>query len=150
MSLPDSFQPPVLTIGLGNPLRGDDAAGWRVAETVATWRRPGVRVLTVRQLTPEITVELIETATLIVVDASVESRDTVTIRPAPISASSGRLTHATRIDELLQLCRILSGRAPDAWLVGLPARCFELGGELSPECRKHMDHALAALAQRLP
>ena len=31
----DASRPPVLIIGLGNPILGDDGAGWRVAEKVA-------------------------------------------------------------------------------------------------------------------
>jgi len=33
---PNSVHPPVLVIGLGNPILGDDGVGWRVAERVRT------------------------------------------------------------------------------------------------------------------
>ena len=39
-----------LVIGYGSALRGDDAAGLRVAALVARWRLPGVRVLAPHQL----------------------------------------------------------------------------------------------------
>jgi hydrogenase maturation protease len=61
----------VLIIGYGNSLRSDDAAGIKVAETIATWQLPHVRSLAVHQLTPELAAELAAVELVIFVDACV-------------------------------------------------------------------------------
>src|ERR1017187_6668201 len=45
----------ILIIGYGNPLRGDDAFGWRVAERLLELNHdPAVEILCLHQLTPEL------------------------------------------------------------------------------------------------
>jgi Ni,Fe-hydrogenase maturation factor len=60
-----------LVIGLGNPLRGDDGVGWWLAQR-ARRLRPTPRVLQVRQLTPELCVELAAARRVLFIDAWVQ------------------------------------------------------------------------------
>lgn len=64
-----SLCPSFLIIGYGNELRSDDGVGQRVSDTVATWKLPNVRALSVFQLTPELTENLATVNVAIFVDA---------------------------------------------------------------------------------
>ena len=57
-AMPDSRTASILVIGYGNTLRRDDAVGCLIADEVACWQRPGVRSMSVAQLTPELAAEL--------------------------------------------------------------------------------------------
>lgn len=94
--------PRPMRIGYGSVLRGDDAVGRRAAEAVAARDLPGVRVLSVPQLVPELAVDLAGCRSAIFVDASVVD-DTVQVRRlAPVSPAS-RLTHSVAPQSLLAL-----------------------------------------------
>src|ERR1043165_3956952 len=62
-------QLPLLVIGYGNELRGDDAAGPEVARSIAELQLPGVEVLVRPILTPELADNVAQAATVIFVDA---------------------------------------------------------------------------------
>lgn len=141
--------PPVLVIGVGNDLRGDDAAGWIVAEQVANWNHPGVRVLRVRQLLPEHSVEIAAAATVIVVDAAVGGSDTPTLQSVSGPASEALLSHSTSPSALLALGR-LHDRTPAIWTIGIPAEAFEFGASPSPRCIAGIEAAVRLLAGILP
>ena len=59
----------------GNPLRGDDGVGWRVAEAVAAALPDAVAdVLTVHQLTPELAEPISRAERVIFIDAAAEGK----------------------------------------------------------------------------
>ena len=62
-----------LVIGIGNPLRGDDGIGWRLAAGLAA--RPGLAVRCQQQLTPELAAELAAVERLLLLDAWLEPPD---------------------------------------------------------------------------
>ena len=68
-----------LVIGYGNELRGDDAAGPRVAAAVEQWQLPGVRVLILHQLTPELADPIASSGLVIFVDAALEAEGGVKV-----------------------------------------------------------------------
>jgi hydrogenase maturation protease len=144
--------PPVLLVGVGNDLRGDDAAGLLVARAVAAWGRPGVRVLERHQLLPELIADLAAAGSLVLVDAMVSDSETTACDPAhPAAAPPGvPLTHGLRLPDLLALAVRLDGRAPPAWVVGVPARDFVVGDGPSEACRRGITSALGVLAALLP
>jgi hydrogenase maturation protease len=125
-----------LIIGYGSALRGDDAAGARVAATVARWELPGVRAVAVHQLTPELAEPLSRARMAIFVDARVGGGG---VRLRALEAMASRATLDMHISDpagLLALAEALYGRAPAAWLLTLPAQQFELGTPLSPQTRR--------------
>ncbi len=64
----------VLVIGYGNTLRGDDGAGCYVAERLcALNHEPGLKVLSLHQLTPELAQPVAEAGLVIFIDASIQS-----------------------------------------------------------------------------
>jgi hydrogenase maturation protease len=131
-------------VGYGNDLRGDDGAGRRVAAAVARWRRPGVRALSVHQLTPELAAELAEAELAIFVDAYQAERDEAQVRMQPIEPDEAYQLrgHSDDPRALLALTRLAYGRCPPAWWVTIPARCFAYGAQLSPQTRRACAAAL--------
>jgi hydrogenase maturation protease len=147
-----SLPVPLLLVGVGNDLRGDDAAGRIVARTVAQWNRPGVRVLERHQLVPELVEDLASAASLIVVDAAVGDSVTLTCELAHPAADFGSvpLTHALSVSHLLAYAWKLHRRCPLANVVRIPANRFDYGAPPSPICQAGIDAALRLLAERLP
>ncbi len=147
-----------LVIGIGNPLRGDDGVGWRLAEPLEARRRAAVRptlaVRMVQQLTPELVAELAGAGRVLFVDAWRAPAGAVPLlRPlAPEGAAGagqgagvGVFSHALAPADLLALAERLQGCAPPAWELLVPAFAFEHGSELSPSLRRALPRARALL-----
>ena len=60
----------VLVIGYGNTLRGDDGIGPAVAGEIDRLAVPGVRVIVVHQLTPELAADLAACRRAVFIDAA--------------------------------------------------------------------------------
>jgi hydrogenase maturation protease len=134
------FVPPrtSLVVGYGSDLRGDDAAGPRVAAAVARWGLPGVCAIAAHQLTPELAEPLSQARLAIFVDARVGGGG-VRLRPLlPADRLSSLDMHIGDPAALLALAQALYGRAPRAWLITLPAHSFELGAPISPLTRRSL------------
>jgi hydrogenase maturation protease len=136
-----------LVIGYGNTLRGDDGLGPHTVAAVAALGLPGVRTRIVQQLLPELAAELAEVRCAIFVDAQfVPADDAVqvtTIGPAPAAA----MAHTADPSGLLALSQTLYGRAPEAWLVTVPGRDFDLGERLSDVGKAQSQVALGKIRQ---
>jgi hydrogenase maturation protease len=144
------LEPPVLVVGLGNDLLGDDAVGPLVAETVASWHRPGVEAVAVRQLLPELAAELGQFATVVFVDADCSPRAAVELMPLAAADAPSSLGHVMTPAHLLALARALGLPAPFAWLLPVPATGFGPGDGPSDGARRGMARALDRLAALLP
>lgn len=138
MSAPaPAARPIALVIGYGNELRGDDAAGPRVAREVERWGLPHVRALALHQLTPELAPLLAgpEVGAAIFIDAyAARSRAAeVPIRVQRIAPHAERQLggHSGDPRALLALAELLYGRAPPAWWVKIPAYEFDHGTSTS-------------------
>ncbi len=130
-----------IVIGLGNRLRGDDAAGLEVARLVRE-RAPDVRAVE-HEREPSDLIELWSDARLaIVVDAIAGEKPGGIHRleagrdglPAP--RSTGASTHALALGEVIELARALD-RLPGRLLVlGIEGTRFDTGAGLSPPVTK--------------
>jgi hydrogenase maturation protease len=120
----------VLVIGYGSDLRGDDAAGRCAAEAVAARGLPGVRVLSVPQLLPEIADHLTRCRSVIFVDASATG-ETVEVRRMAPASPDWRMTHHVAPPSVLALAAALGSAPEDAVVVTIPASDFALGTALS-------------------
>jgi hydrogenase maturation protease len=141
-----------LVLGVGNDLRGDDAAGPLVARTLE-WQleRAGHRTwraMAVHGLTPELVDDLAAVAQVYFVDAAA---DPALLAPRWFVHEPGArhrqplLGHALDAAGLLAWCAELHGRAPQAATLALPARSFELGAPLTPPAAAAVTVALAEL-----
>ncbi|MEI7645614.1 MAG: hydrogenase maturation protease [Chloroflexales bacterium] len=127
-----------IIIGYGSTLRGDDAAGPRVATAAARWDLACVYTIVAHQLTPELAEPLAQARLAIFVDARAGAGG-VRLRPlSPATALSSLGMHIGDPAALLALALALYGRAPRAWLITLPAHSFDLGAALSPHTRRSL------------
>lgn len=138
-----------IVIGVGNDLRGDDAAGWE----------------TVRRLVPSPSLVLHEHAgdapglvslwgpedDVVIVDAVVSGDPPGTILeldalagslPAAVSWAT---THGAGVAEGIELARALGQLPRSLVVVGIVARQFDLGAPMTPE----VEGAVAEVARRL-
>ena len=140
----------LLVIGYGNTLRRDDGAGPWVAEAVAALDLPGVRTLVRHQLTPELADPIAAAGTVVFVDACAVATAAVGWGRLAPADSAQILAHAANPATLLALARQLFGRAPEAWLLTVPASDFAFGEGLSPATQRHCPQAvqhICALAE---
>ena len=144
----------VLVIGIGNDLRGDDAAGRRAAEAVEQAAAAGAHhaeVLQVHQLTPELAAELQSCSSVVFLDASADLQQAeISVREVhPAAESFVASAHTHSPESLLALCRDLYERLPRAVLISIPARSFELGETLSAVASEGVRCAVAEVAKIL-
>ncbi len=123
----------VVVVGYGNPLRGDDAVGWRVAESVATDARlVGAHVLTAHQLLPELAVELGEAGLAVLVDARVgEPPGSISVMHIAPCAERGPFGHHLTPAALAALAVAVAGRSADVVVVSIGIESTEPGAGLS-------------------
>jgi hydrogenase maturation protease len=130
-----------LVIGIGNPLRGDDGIGPRViAELGPT---PTAEAIAVLQLTPELALRLKTADRVLFVDAAVGEAAAFVRRIRP--ACGHGLGHTVSPEALLDWTERVFERAPDAWLLAVPGRLFDVAERLSPEGEKALPEAIEAV-----
>jgi len=132
----------LLVIGYGNTLRRDDGVGPRVAGAVEGLRLPGVRTVACAQLTPELADPLSQAGAALFVDAAVGHSGRVRMRRIDPSDSSQILAHTPDPRTLLALARDAFGRAPEAWLLTVPAEDLGFGEQLSSAAKRGLRKAL--------
>ena len=135
-----------LVIGYGNELRGDDAVGRLAAAAVADWHLPGVQVLSVHQLAPELAEPLAAAECALFLDAhSASDSSGILIRRLSPSTTAPDLGHAADPTRLLAWAERLFGRAPASWWITIPAADFSFGAPLSSHAQLGLTEALAAI-----
>jgi len=139
-----------LVIGCGNELRGDDAAGLRVAESVERLCLPGVRVLTCYQLTPELAEAVADARATVFVDASVRGQPgAVETGPVALASSAAPMDHTMSPGALLALSEAVFGRRSIAFLVSISVAECGMGLGLTPEAELGVASATKSLVQLL-
>jgi len=124
-----------LIIGCGNPLRGDDGAGWEVASRLAALiPDEAAQITTVLQLTPELAEPVSEADLVVFIDADQSGNpgtwrcDEVTQR----SLSGNSIGHHFDVFDLLACSRTIFDASPRAFVVSLSAESFEFQDKLTP------------------
>ncbi len=149
---PDSPRTAGLVIGWGNELLGDDAAGRRVARAVEAEGMPEVDVIDIHQLTPEVALHLARAERAIFVDACAGVKDGAIlverIYPAEGNDHPG-VGHTGRPEDLLAMAATLYGAQPEAWLIAVPARSFEVNEPLSEDAEAGVRDAVTAVKRLL-
>lgn len=142
-----------IVIGVGNTLRGDDAAGRRVAQLLA-----GRGVRNVHESSGEIAslIDLWEGADVVLLADAAQSG----AEPGFVSrfdASTGPLsagflhcsTHAFGVAEAVELARSLGTLPPRVIVFGIEGISFEHAAPLSPEVAAGVGEAAAMIATEL-
>jgi hydrogenase maturation protease len=128
---------PMLVVGYGNALRGDDAVGCRVAELLAgDTRLRGVRIEARHQLTPELAADIAASELVVLIDAAQGEASPGEVRVEPVvgrgqSRAFGG-SHACDAPAIVDLAERVYGRAAAVVLVHVAGQCFEPGFDLSP------------------
>jgi len=137
-----------LVIGYGNDLRSDDAAGVRAARLLAE-QAPEHRSIVTRQLTPDLAADIAQAERVVFVDAypADKERALLRIEKVPIlhDDRASPLGHRSDPESLVLLARQLFGVTPEAWVVGIPAFCFDAGEAISPRTSHWIDEAVALI-----
>jgi len=124
---------PVLIIGYGSTLRGDDGVGPAVAELVEAKRLAGVQVIACHQLTPELADPISQARTVIFVDAAMDlPGEVVQVSKIEPEGQHQVMVHTASPGGLLHLARSVFGQCPEAWLVAIPVAEMGIGEQLSP------------------
>jgi len=140
----------IVVAGYGNPLRGDDGVGWRVAEAVAEKWGARVCVLMGQQPTPEWAPVLAAADVAFLVDATHEAVPGLCVRRLEPFAGGGLADgHTFGPGHVLGLAAALYGHVPESYLLLLPAEHFDFGAELSPKTARAAERALRFLDRRL-
>ena len=132
-----------LVIACGNSLRGDDAVGPAAAEFVKAWQTPGLMVLSVHQLVPELIDEMKEVERVLFIDAAPYTAGQAFTASIVAPKQSRRFFgHHDTPANLLALLRDLDGRTPEAWLVTISAASFDHGDGITEIAEKNTHEAV--------
>src|SRR5579884_4378531 len=112
-----------LIIGFGNPVRTDDAFGWRVAEALSGHFQPDdhIEFVTCQQLNPELAEDVARSARVIFIDASCSVAPGMVECRALAPAATSSFTHHVDPECLLAGAIELYGSCPEAWLIAVGA-----------------------------
>ena len=125
---------PALLIGIGNRLRGDDGAGYRLARILARRPPPGVQVLALPQLTPELAEPLARCSRVLFIDAVLaagEPAQDLRLQPLGPNAAADAFSHRLSPAQLLGLSQALYRRCPPATQLLIPAEQWAINAQLS-------------------
>ncbi len=141
----EATTPVLLLIGIGNELRGDDGAGRVVASRVLDLELPGVRVLSVHQLLPELVEDLAGHPRAVFVDADPQA-DSLRVGVVVPAVARTRITHHCTPEGLLGLAKTAGMRVPSAVTIGVPARDLGFGTTLSVPAAAGVEAAIQLIA----
>jgi hydrogenase maturation protease len=142
MNPPPSTSPPLLVIGYGNTLRGDDGVGSKVADAIAALNVPGVEAFSCHQLNPELAEQVSRAGSVVFVDAAMDAPREVRWRPLEAGESSQLMAHAADPRTVLALARDVYGRCPKAWWLTIPIEQTGFSETLSPFAEQGYNQAL--------
>ena len=137
-----------LIVGYGNTLREDDGAGFRLAALLAAEISPHkARVLTLHQLTPELTLNLAhdDIDRVLFIDACRGQSKPLTMCRLDPFAAVGSCSHYLAPDVLLHMTHCLYDRTPSGWLLTLTAQRMGVGVTLSEGTTSAMSQAFALI-----
>lgn len=138
-----------LVIGYGSDLRGDDAAGRIVADTIDARDLDGIAVVSAVQLTPELALAIAGRDIVVFVDASIDDRE-VTVRELTAAVpTDGMMTHHGDPATLLSMVESVGDPPERAYVVSIPATNLDLGTELSEATARAVDQAVEVVLDLL-
>ncbi len=135
---------PLLIIGWGNPLRGDDALGWVAAERLTKLVGSEAEVRVSHQLLPEFAEEISRSGLVVFIDAACDNErgEVRSERVEPRCSASAAFSHQLDPAALLGMARRLYGSCPEAYLFSMGGRSFGYGEEQSPEVQSGLPELL--------
>jgi hydrogenase maturation protease len=149
-------QPGPLVIGIGNPDRGDDAAGRLAAARLKARAPSGARIVECDGEATKLLAQLAETDEAILIDAALSGAAPGTVHrfeahqaAVTLPAKAGMSTHGFGLAEAIELARTL-GQLPKRCVVfAIEARSLDHGAALSPEVEAAVDMVVGEVADLL-
>ena len=138
----------MLLIGVGNPLRGDDAVAHQLCDFFESDDCP-YEIIKVQQLQPELTETFFGKKVVILADASPNAAYThlVTLERENLQTNSS-FSHQLDARQLVKLFYTLHPTEQVQFkILHLPVFSFEMGAELSLECLAHLSTAYGLIIQ---
>ena len=138
----------LLLIGVGNPLRGDDAVAHKLCNFIAGDDCP-FELMQVQQLQPELTDTFLGRKLVIIADAStnVNHSQLVPLEREELKTNSS-FSHHLDAKQLVKLFYTLHPAEEVQFkLLHLPGFSFEMGDELSLECEAHLLEGVSFIKQ---
>lgn len=156
--------PTVLLIAYGNASRRDDGVAFHIIEHLRTAVGnasgdldedaegsivPGVEVIGLQQLAPELAEELIAHDAVIFIDAHVAGTPWQDVHWQAVQPEfrTSMVTHHLKPETLVALCQTLYGRVPAAYILSVLGSDFDFGDELSPATAARAEQAAAVLGE---
>ncbi len=142
-------------MGIGNPLRGDDAAGRLVAARLRDLAPTGLRILELKGEPINLIEAFAGAGRVLIADAVSSGAEPGTVHridagAGPIPAIlSGPSTHALGLLEAVELARALGRLPPELSIFGIEGSRFELGTEPLPQVRRAAAEIAAEIAARM-
>ncbi len=147
MNVPD---PALVVLAWGNESRADDGVGPLLAHRIVALQKPQVVVIEDLQLHIEHVMDLVADVPALFIDASVGIEDGFSLERIGPVADRSVTTHSISPQALLQLYEsTLKRPAPDAFLLQVAGRNFELGETISDATMRAADAAWLFLEEIL-
>jgi hydrogenase maturation protease len=151
MTLPSQAE--ILLIGVGNPMRGDDAAGLQAAKLIRERNHPSIRVIERDGEGASLMETWTGAQTVIVVDAACSDSPPGTIyrfdatqQPLPGKLFQ-RSTHAFGLHEAVELSRALNRLPYRLIIYGIRVKSLEIGAPLSDEVEKSVQEVVERILE---
>lgn len=153
----------LLLIGYGNTSRRDDGVAAYILERLLSRLGlnadelggeddvdpgPGIKVLFLHQLSPELAELAARYETVVFVDAHVEGSgwEPLSLQPVPPVVEAGMVGHHLKPGVVIALAERLYGRKPEAFLLSVLGHDFDFGESLSAETARLADQAVERLS----
>lgn len=144
-----------LVIGIGHPLRGDDAVGAMIALAVEDLAPPGVTVLCHPGEGTDLIARWEGFDRVIAIDAIVSGGEPGTVRrwdacaaPLPV-AQFPKHSHVFGLPEAVELARLLGRLPPSLTVIGVEGAAFHPGAPLHPAVAAALPSLAAEIAHSL-
>lgn len=151
-----SLSVPILVVGIGNELRGDDAVGMLVIERIRRLNRPYVEAITLSDHLDSLLDLWSNYELVVLVDAIRTGAEAGTIfcrdllrQPLPHTASTTS-THSLDPLQLVQMARVLNRCPHRLYLVGIEGYDFAAGASVSHEVHRALPLAVDQILSLFP
>ena len=141
-----------LVIGYGNPLRGDDGAGWRAARRLGeSLRDEPIEILALHQLTPELAEPISRADLIIFIDASHEGQpgSWKCERLALNSTPGNSLAHHFTPRSLLGYAQTIFNVSPPALIVSIAGESFTYCERLTPRVETALPQVIEHVREQI-
>ena len=144
---------PILIIGIGNPYRGDDGVGLRIAQNIKKKSPDHVNVIEQSGDGISLMDSWKDSDAVIIIDAVHSSAQPGTIHQFDVHTQTiptkffHYSTHAFGVAEAIELARALKQLPKNLIVYGIEGKCFEAGIGLSLEVEKAVEEVMMRVKQ---